>query len=209
MRYNNQELLLSSAAIGFAGLALAYLVVLLLSHFKPGLGRQWHQIFSFSYSGTAFIAFILLVAAVTIEWQMHDEEKQIIQIIEEENDAVETLFLKSLRESKLLSITLKNRKVYVGFISQNFFTPYRDLQSIKIIPVLSGVRSKEQLKIDFTTPYESIVDFAEDNDHLDLNPDDFQIGLPISEIVSVKTFDFRVYNMFQAADSSQMQFQFE
>lgn len=164
IRYNNQELLLSSAAAGLCALIPSYLITIILSYYAPELNNSWHNILNFAYSGTALGALVLLLLAIPIERLFNDEESQIKRIIEEDNDAIERISLKALQEEKLVSITLKSNKVYVGFISNTFFTPYRNLQSLRIIPVISGYRKEENMRIVFTTAYEYIIDFVDSNE---------------------------------------------
>jgi len=209
IRYNNQELLLFSAVAGLCGLVPAYLFTILMTALFPSFVEEWQSTVAFSYLGTGLLAFSILIIAILFERWYHDEEDMITGIIKEENDAMESIYLKSLQSQKLLSLTLRNNKVYVGFISQHFFTPYQPLQSVKIIPVVSGWRNKKHLQVSFETVYDPIVNFVDKSEFINLDINDFEIGIPISEIVSVNVFDFRIYNMFQEADSGQQQFDFK
>lgn len=209
IRYNNQELLLSSAAAGLCALVPSYFITKILSSYAPEFTNSWSNILNFEYSGTALTALIILILAIFVERSFHEEESQIIKIIREDKDAIELILLKALQEEKLISITLKNNKVYVGFISQAFFPPYKNLQSLKIIPVISGYRKEENMHVIFTTVYDHIVNFVDRNETINLDIDDFQIGIPLSEITSVNIFDFRVYDLFQSTDVSQSQSNFK
>jgi hypothetical protein len=121
---------------------------------------------------------------------------EIKEIIKEDNDGIELILLKALEEAKLVSITLKSGKVYVGFISQNFFNPWSEVKSIKVIPVYSGYRDKEDYHIVFTTSYDTVIRYTVESDEIELDIEDFQTGIPISEIVTVNIFDPRVYEQF-------------
>jgi len=209
IRYNTQELLLSSAVAGFAGLIASYVLSLLIYHLYPEIYIWWHDVVDFSYSGTTFLSFTGLLLFTYIPNIWIDENNQIKKIINEDNDAIELILLKALEEGKLVSITLKNKKVYVGFISRNFFNPNSDLKSVKIIPVFSGYRRNEDHRITFTTPYDPVIQYVVESNDNDLDINDFQIGIPTSELNSVNIFDFRVYEMFNYTDPNQLSFNFK
>ncbi len=209
IRYHTQELLLSSAVAGFLGLMIAYTVILILYAFNPELHTWWHSFVDFSYSGTAFLSFIGLLLFTYIPNFFINENEQIKEIIREDNDGIELIMLKALEEGKLVSTTLKNEKVYVGFISRHFFNPTSELKSIKLIPVFSGYRNSDDHRITFTTPYETVISYVVESTDHNLDIDDFQIGLPISEITSINIFDFQVYDMFNSVDPDQLSFGFK
>jgi len=43
--------------------------------------------------------------------------------------------------------------------------------------------------IEFTTAYDSVIKFTVEDENIELDINDFQIGIPISEIVMVNIFD--------------------
>lgn len=196
IRYNAQELILSSAVAGLIGVTIAFLIATLISLLLPEFYTWWKSTIHFDFLGTALLAFLLLVVSGFFPNIWIDEEKRIKEIIREDNDGIELILLKALEDAKLVSLTLKSKKVYVGFISQNFFNPWAGVKSIKIIPVYSGYRHEEDFHIVFTTSYDSVIKFTVEDDDIDLDINDFQMGIPISEIVTVNIFDPQVYEKF-------------
>lgn len=157
IRYNAQELILSSAVAGLVGVTCAFLVTSLVSTQFPDIYSWWREYVEFSYLGTALFAFVSLIVAGYLPNLWIDEEEQIKKIIREDNDGIELILLRALEDAKLVSITLQSRKVYIGFISQNFFNPWAGVKSFKIIPVYSGYRDPDDFHIVFTTSYDAVI----------------------------------------------------
>lgn len=204
IRYNAQELILSSAVAGLIGVSLAFLITTLISFQIPDFYTWWKSNIPFGFLGTALLAFLLLVASGIVPNQWMDEEEQIKKIIREDNDGIELILLRALEDAKLVSITLKSRKVYIGFISQNFFNPWAGVKSIKVIPVYSGYRDDKDFHIEFTTSYDPVIRYTVESAEIDLDINDFQMGIPISEIVTVNIFDPKVHEKFSKPDGSEI-----
>jgi len=196
IRYNAQELILSAAVSGLIGVTIAFLITTLVSNSFPNIFIWWKEYVVFNYLGTALLAFITLVVAGYLPNRWIDEEEQIKKIIREDNDGIELILLRALEDAKLVSITLKSRKVYIGFVSQNFFNPWAGVKSVTVIPVYSGYRDPEDFHIEFTTSYDAVIKYTVENDDINLDINDFQTGIPISEIVTVNIFDPQVYDRF-------------
>lgn len=202
IRYNAQELILSSAVAGLIGVTIAFLITTLVSNQFPNSYDWWNQYVEFNFLGTALCAFVTLVAAGYLPNRWIDEEEQIKKIIREDNDGIELILLRALEDAKLVSITLKSRKVYIGFVSQNFFNPWAGVKSITVIPVYSGYRHPDDFHIEFTTSYDAVIKYTVESDDINLDINDFQTGIPISEIVTVNIFDPQVYERFARPDEN-------
>lgn len=205
IRYNAQELLLSSAVAGLIGVTIAFLIATIISIQLPDIYSWWKSNIHFDFLGTALLAFLFLVTSGFIPNRWIDEEARIKEIIKEDNDGIELILLRALEGAKLVSITLKSRKVYIGFISQNFFNPWAGVKSIKVIPVYSGYRDETDFHIVFTTSYDTVIKYTVEDEDIELDINDFQMGIPISEIVTVNIFDPRVYEQFASPEKSDSQ----
>lgn len=205
IRYNAQELLLSSAVAGLIGVTIAFLIATIISIQLPDFYSWWKSNIHFDFLGTALLAFLLLVTSGFIPNRWINEEARIKEIIKEDNDGIELILLRALEGAKLVSITLKSRKVYVGFISQNFFNPWAGVKSIKVIPVYSGYRDETDFHIVFTTSYETVIKYTVEDEDIELDINDFQMGIPIAEIVTVNIFDPRVYEHFASPEKPDSQ----
>jgi hypothetical protein len=202
IRYNAQELILSSAVAGLIGFTFAFLLATAISIWIPDFYSWWKTTIPFEFLGTSLLAFLLLVAFGFFPNRWIDEEQQIKKIVRDDNDGIEWILLKALEEAKLVSITLKSRKVYIGFISQNFFSPWQGVKSIKVIPVYSGYRDEKDFHIVFTTSYDTVIKYTVEEDDIDLDIDDFQMGIPVSEMITVNIFDPRVYEQFSKPEDA-------
>lgn len=95
------------------------------------------------------------------------------------------LFRLSLEKDKFAMLVMNDRKVYVGKVidlGEPSATSGMD-QDILIIPLMSGYRDKDTLKVHFTTHYSEV----DASIHLALRQD---------AIVSVTEFDFRAYRQW-------------
>lgn len=110
---------------------------------------------------------------------------------------LDKLLLEAQEHDLLISITLKNRKVYIGYVIEPSFSSLRtyDTQNsyLIILPVLSGFRRDSNLQITLTTRYYEI--WGDDEVLLEtgLTPADFAVTIPESELVSVSKFDYFAY----------------
>jgi hypothetical protein len=91
-------------------------------------------------------------------------------------------------------ITLRSRKVYVGFIAKRI--KIQDKTDFLVIwPQLAGHRDRETLKVNITYNYVEI--YQEIDENPDKFPnfaiDDSEIVIPVSEIESVSVFDPDVF----------------
>jgi len=97
-------------------------------------------------------------------------------------------------------VSLKNGKVYIGFVLQPF-NPEFDRKYIFILPTVSGYRDKDTHVLELTTEYTSVYNqlIQEENERLVTGVDDFRILVPITEIISAHLFDSQAYEKFNSA----------
>lgn len=101
-------------------------------------------------------------------------------------------------EDKLLMITTKSNKVYIGYVNK-ISEPLGE-SHIRIIPNYSGYRNKENLTIDITTKYTDVIkDYVENGRRKEID-EKLGIILPISEILIVSKFDSDIFGRFNTDD---------
>lgn len=203
-RYSGERLIFHAALAGVVFLALSYVIVALLVRAEPSSYAWWHQRVPFSYSGTAFGAFLLgALSWIPLNLTTNRQEKEIRRTIEEWNDYLEILLKRAVDEMRQVSVTLKNRKVYVGFVVQSFDPSY-DRKYVLLLPTMSGYRRSEEQTLVLTTDYTSVYQqlIAADETRLVEGVDDFQIVLPVSEIQSASLFDPTAYQLFNPTTAS-------
>ncbi|MHC5309645.1 hypothetical protein ACYSNM_06180 [Myroides sp. LJL116] len=97
-------------------------------------------------------------------------------------------------EDKLLMITTKSNKVYIGYVNK-ISEPLSE-SYIRIIPNFSGYRDKEKLTIDITTKYTDVIkDYLQKNKKKEID-DKLGIIIPASEILIVSKFDAEIFGRF-------------
>jgi len=198
----------------------------LLTDICNQIDANWHSIAPIPYSGRTFLALILgSVLWFPLNYLVLDKNHQIDNVIERKGDPLEGLLRRAMGEGKLVSITLKNNKVYVGYITSNF-NPIFQIEYLKLLPVISGYQSDKTKTINFTTyhggPYNRIRTrveeiqrdnetptvslseeqlFQEIGDSIGLT--DFETVIPIKDIQSASIFnvdDYFIYFRSQSVD---------
>jgi hypothetical protein len=99
---------------------------------------------------TGLLSFLLGVALSHLFNLLWSKEKIMKKVIFKYGGEVERLTLDCFLNQDLLMISLKNNKVYIGFVSELEFS--LDSEFIKIDPVFSGYRDDTK-KLNITTDY--------------------------------------------------------
>jgi hypothetical protein len=106
------------------------------------------------------------------------------------------------RELKLVSVSLKNRKVYIGFVTGSF-DPVNDRDYIQLLPLQSGYRDGATLELKITNDYSEVYNqIIEKEVTTTINTSDFRVVVPVEEIVSINFFDEEAYYLFNPAPSA-------
>jgi hypothetical protein len=103
----------------------------------------------------------------------------------------------ALDETRHVSVTLKNGKVYVGFVVRAFDPAY-DRKYIVMLPTVSGYRREDTHELRFTTDYTRVYQelMEEDESLLVRGVEDFQLVIPVAEVLSANLFDPDIYRRF-------------
>lgn len=97
-------------------------------------------------------------------------------------------------------LSLSNGQVYVGFILKTP-DPEAGEKVVSIMPLLSGVR-RENGSVEFSTNYSSIYEHLDDSnkrrvDGVELDPEDFEVVIRMSLLISARLFDLRTYELIR------------
>lgn len=111
-----------------------------------------------------------------------DARVSVIGQILEDSPLDNLLFKLSLKKDKHVMLTMDDRKVYVGkVISLGELSETSGMdQDVLMMPLMSGYRDKDTLKVTFTTHYEDV-------------DADIYLSLRQDAIVSATEFDFQAY----------------
>jgi hypothetical protein len=125
------------------------------------------------------------------------------------HDDFEVLLNEAVGRTTPVALSMSSRKFYVGFITQTF-DPSHDRKWITILPLVSGYRDKDNLRVVFVTNYQDIygqIDPANAAQPLPsplghLAPKDFGIVLPVEDVQSANLFDLVAYKTFKTGPLS-------
>ena len=181
--------------------ALARLVVLLLNYSLPQAGEIWELYAPFPHSGTAVLSVLLGVVLPFIGNRFYSQEEAARRIARESGDLIELIISESIEEQKLVEISLRSGKSYIGFALESGITRQGE-SDIALIPTASGYRNKDTQELEITNHYAPVVQESLQSSSIapDLVLRDFQVVLPMSEIISARVFDPEVYERFQSVE---------
>ena len=112
-----------------------------------------------------------------------------------QKDDFSALLAYATSHSKLVAVTLRSRKVYVGLVARTN-EPHWECSHITVLPFYSGFRRERDLKLQLTNRYEEVFDYFERESSEERQPDgikDFYVVAPLSDIVSSHVFNPEIY----------------
>jgi hypothetical protein len=196
-RYSGERLIFHAALAGVFFLGVSYVVIRILTSTMPATYSAWHAQVPVAHSGTAIGALLLGVSAwIPLNW-FFKRPAEINRTIEVWNDYLEMLLKQALEQTRHVAVTLKTRKVYIGFVLRSFDPTY-DRKYIVLLPTISGYRDEKTQSLVLTTDYTAVYQqlIGEDETRLVRGIDDFQTVVPVAEILSANLFDWEVYQRF-------------
>ena len=107
---------------------------------------------------------------------------------------IELVIIESVEESEPIEISLRNRKVYIGWAVASGVGSSADAD-VAVVPMYSGYRDEKTLDLWLTIDYEAVLS-RHLMDDSSLMPEDFRVVVPMSEIISARLFDEQVYDDF-------------
>lgn len=111
-------------------------------------------------------------------------------------DGIEALLVQAIDEDKLIFVTLKSRKVYIGYVAAPRME-HHETQHLAIIPYISGYRDKDTLRYHEQHRYFELYLSKNINDEsVPLNIMHFRHVIPMEQIEGVSLFDTATYESF-------------
>jgi hypothetical protein len=149
---------METAIAGVILVTIARLLTYLFAHLgivSNSARARWHEFAPIDSSGTGAVAFglgllLLFVANVFFhkkaaqDWAIHHYGSNLLRLLHT-----------ATKYEMLVSVTLDNRKVYVGFVITAPNLQSTD-QYVQLLPVLSGYRDGNDLRLKFTTNYAQV-----------------------------------------------------
>lgn len=118
----------------------------------------------------------------------------------ESGGLVEWTIRDALDREALIEISTRTGKSYIGF-AQECGVATDGESGVSLIPLFSGYRRKDTRELAITTHYAVVLEGCLDDPPLfpDLSFEDFQLSMPMTEIVSARLFHLDAYERLQAA----------
>ena len=145
-----------------------------------------------------------LLGPYPLNW-FFDKGKAEERVAGKYGDLVELPIAEAIRDTKLIEISLKTGKSYIGFPVGNTISRWPEAD-LTLLPVSSGYRNRDTQDLVITTHYAPAMQahFAEPPaDRWDLA--DFRVVIPRSEIVSARIFDPEFHRRFNAGGEGPFQ----
>lgn len=198
---------------GFGVVSLLFVSLLILSSVINLLGLIWHNLHADFYSWMTEIkvmsyplffvlslmmaAWIAVVQGNTAKQALeNDEDRQKAYREMATQDGIEALLVQAIDEGKLIFVTLKSRKVYIGYVAAPRME-HHDTQHLAIIPYISGYRDKDTLRYhEQHRYYELYLNQDITADSVPLNLSHFRHVMPMDQIEAVSLFDTETYKSF-------------
>jgi hypothetical protein len=163
-KQEGHRLYLNAAALGIVLLILARLITQALAHSRwgEGLYDNLRRFAPFDFAGAAVGS---LVLGFLLPWlfnlQINEESTgiplrenrlQTLKGVARKTDELLSLFLDAQEERHPVLVFLENGKAYVGYVlTTAHLAP--ELPYIKLVPTVSGFRTKDELELELTNIY--------------------------------------------------------
>ena len=193
VRDSGYHLFFKAAIVGTFLYFVAHLIVVLSGNFLSSMAITWsiHSISPFSATPTT-VALMGFLSPFAGNW-FYNKERAARRAAESGGDLVELLIADSIETQKLIELSLKSRKSYIGIgIVSGIETIDKDKADIELLPLASGYRDKHTQELIIIENYAEVL-----VEHTYERYDDFCIVIPMSEIVSARIFDPDAYALFQ------------
>ena len=181
----------------------------------------WHIMVPFEHSGKAALAALLGATTWYPLNSFFNDDDEIDRVIQDRKDPLEMLLRTAMGRRSLVSLTMKSGKIYVGFIASNL-NPAFPMESVSMIPAMSGSRENNKKVVNFTTLYSDAYARIEEEitlrvkqeakekglnlseaeieerirEEVDIELEDFKFAFPITEIQSANIFRMEIYNKY-------------
>jgi hypothetical protein len=201
LRSEGQQLYLLAAVFAIPLVAVSRFIVWRASHLPKRLvdpvEAAWLAAAGPLYApalSSFLLAFLLGLVVPFVLNARTDRAKLSGEIIDKYGSQLEKFFYETMTHKLPVSVSLPNRKVYVGWAWRvPPLDPRRvDDYAVRLLPVRSGYRHEKTMEMHFTTRYDEVYRRISSEQITDVELDDFLVVLPVKNIVSVNLYALRV-----------------
>lgn len=196
-RESGHRLYLTTAVLGFFAFFLSGVLIYLIDFLWFFLSHlPWLETSNgFFKSGKVLVLSLMAPVLSSIMTFLYNKSpnsknKNIHRVWEE--DDLSALLSYATRNIKPIAITTSSRKVYIGYVARTN-EPDRERSHITLLPLYSGYRDKDSLRLHVTIEYEEVFSYYE-NEVGEADVEDFYVVIPVSEIVSSHVFNPAIYH---------------
>ncbi|WP_290502881.1 hypothetical protein [Alcanivorax sp.] len=198
-REAGHRLYLTSASIGFASFLISEIILFSILRFFSFF--SWLPQLSEKLTEHHIIILIVFsfVLSVLVTWGYNnqpDSKNKNMQRVWQKDD-FSMLLSHATQQLKPISVTLENRKTYVGYVARTN-EPDKETSHITLLPIFSGYRDEETLHLRLTNKYKVVFSHYLSSDN-DTDPEDFYIVIPVNRIISSNIFSEKVYKKISKA----------
>ncbi len=193
-RIDRQRLIFNSVLVGIALIFLSVVITQTVGYLLPAWTEGIKQAvpLQLPYTGTAVLSLLFGIVLPHLSNLFIDKTRALSRSIKLTGDELEQLIDGAFLDASLVSFTMKNGKVYVGW-PVSLPRPSRD-SYLSVLPLFSGYRNAEQ-DITFTTEYWDVYQQRQEEGEENMYRG-FLLVLATGEIVSASLFDLGVYDRF-------------
>lgn len=188
-RLDGYRLLLQAAIAGTCLAVIGRILVELieLTPLAAMFKSIWGRFAPFPFSASSALA-LALGPAIALIWNLFVNKETAKDVeIRKHGNALIKLLHRAQKQSHLVSITLDNRKWYIGWVAES---PNLDPQELyfRLLPFMSGYRDKDNLRTYRTVSYVGALQEPS------VNPQDIVITLPLKDVKVANLFSENLYN---------------
>ena len=195
-RLSGYHLLFRSAMAGIVLAAFAHAFVLIVNQFVPELRTVWRSYVAVDYLDTAVVSLVLALVLPPIINRFDSRKNAARRTAERYGDLMELIISDSIEQQKMIELSLKTGKSYIGYAINNSITK-PGASDVAVTPVASGYRSGQTHELHLTTHYAPVIkEWYGGDSSKDEIVRDFRIVISREEIASVRLFAPNVYLLF-------------
>ena len=199
-RESGYHVLFKSYITGYILFLVSFLLIKSVKPFATSFLQSIGNIVPIDNAEITILMFLLACFSPFLLNKFYDAENDFSKYLTKKGTEMERLIYQSFLERIPLQISLRSRKVYIGFVSSVDFSRRR-VGDVRILPTYSGYRDESTQKLKITTNYWPLHDSKIYESVPNINY--MSVVFPMSEIVLVRNFDENIHQIFEktAAES--------
>ena len=182
------EFFFMAALAGAALLMLAHVAVLLATTSLCGetltsVRNAWKEVVPFDHSGKLAIATMVAVSSMVIMNRCITDQDAAARWAKRTEGGAEALLRQSLEHRKLVEVSTKSGRSYVGFVLLMGVQEANWTRDVLLLPMASGYRDSETRSLRLTTNYARLTETLQNH----------EVAVMMSEITAIRRFDLDVH----------------